>query len=163
MNFWISLIIVFIISFSIQYFLISLIKTNSIFDINFNTGKLYLSLISALIIITLNFYLFNLSNLSNITNISYKYIYIIILFLIILLILFYKFQFRINDNEYIKQMIEENSNIIMISEKVKNSTSNKELKELSTNIINSQSKQIDDLKNIIKDSKIIEKIVKKDQ
>ena len=155
MNFIISLLIVFISSFFIQFFFISFIKSNNILDVNLNFGKLFLSLILSIFMVIIQIYIYNLQN-----NSLNNYIYLPFFLIIFVLIIFYRLQIYINDKEFVKQLLEESSNSLFISEKIKNKTLNKELKELSNNLIVFQKKQIEDLKNIIKDKDTLKKIIK---
>jgi Ca2+/Na+ antiporter len=155
MNISISLLIIFFSSFLFQFLIISFIKSNKISDINFNLGKLYLSLIFSLFMTMSQIFIYNLSN-----NNFNQYIYLFLIIFIIVLIILYKYQFNINDKQYINEIIEENSNSILISEKIKNKTTNKEIKDISNNIIKFNIKINEDLKNIIKDKEIINNIIK---
>jgi len=99
--------------------------------------------------------------MNNISNYNMnKYIYLPFFIILIILIALYRNQIYINDNEYLKEMIEHHSMAILTSEKIKNRTSNKDVKELANNIIILQNKEIEDMKNIIKDNETINKIIK---
>jgi len=149
----VSILIVFILSFLIQYFIISYITSYSLFDITFNTGKLYISLINAIHIVIIQIFLYNIYDYK-----MNKYIYLPFFIILIILIILYRGQIYIDDNEYLKEMIDYNSMELLISEKIKNKTSNKEIKELSNNFIISKKREIEDMKNIIKDNETINKI-----
>lgn len=149
----VSILIVFILSFLIQYFIISYITSYSLFDTTFNTGKLYISLISAIHIVIIQIFLYNIYDYK-----MNKYIYLPFFIILIILIILYRGQIYIDDIDYLKEMIDYNSMELLISEKIKNKTSNKEIKELSNNFIISKKREIEDMKNIIKDNETINKI-----
>lgn len=155
MNLGLSILIMFVSSFLIQYFLMSFITSNSIYDITFSMGKLYMALIMSISMIIIEIFMYNLFN----PNLN-KYIYLPFLVILFILIIFYKYQVYITDKEYLKEMIEHHSMAILTSEKIKNKTSNKDVKELSNNIIIIQKREIEEMKNIIRDENTIKKIIK---
>lgn len=154
MNLGLSILIMFLSSFLVEYFLISYITSNSIFDVTFSIGKLYISLITAFSMIIIHIFIHNLFN----SDIN-KYIYWPFLIILFILIILYRYQVYINDKEYLKGMIQHNSMEILTSEKIRNKTSNKEVKELSNNIIIIKKKEIEEMKNIIRDETTIKKII----
>jgi len=150
----VSILIVFVLSFLIQYFIVSYITSYSLFDITFNRGKLYISLISAIHTVIIQIFLYNIYNYN-----MNKYIYLPFFIIFIILIILYRNQIYIDDNEYLKEMIDYNSMELLVSEKINNKTFNKEIKELSNNFIILKKKEIEDMKNIIRDNETINKII----
>jgi hypothetical protein len=99
-----SISMMFIGSFIIQYFIMSNIMVYKFEHIKYSLGKFYMSIIMALLMVFLEILMHDIYN----KNISYQY-YVINLILLSIIIYMYKNQININDNEYLKEMIEHRS------------------------------------------------------
>ncbi len=150
MNLIYSIIMMFIGSFLIQYFLMSYIMTNSISNIRRSTGKIYISLIMASFMSLLEILMHDIYNFS--FNFSYYIVFIILLGILILL---YKKQYFINDKNYIEEMIEHHSMAILTSNEIINKTNDEKIKKLANKIISVQEKEINEMKDMINDKNII--------
>ena len=136
----------FIFSFIIQYFLMSLIMTNNNSNIRNSLGKLYLSLIMAFMMAIVEVIMHDTQHQH--LHISYKY-YIILGLLLGILIYFYRTQYLIDDNNYVKEMIEHHSMALFTSDRIIKKTKNKEVYNLATNIIKSQQEEIDLMNKLV--------------
>jgi hypothetical protein len=138
------MLIMFISSFLIQYFLMSEIVVNSRINIKNSYGKLYISTIMALSMVSLEIiahdYHYKTLSLNS---------YIILASLIGLFIYLYRNQVRINDKEYLKEMIEHHSMALLTSENIVKKTDNYEVSKLAKNIIQQQNDEINKMRIII--------------
>jgi hypothetical protein len=137
-----------------HFYIISFITNNSLLDVEYNNIKLNIALISAFYAVLIDIFIYNIHNPT-----MNKYIYLPLIIIIISLIIIYRNQGFITDNDYLKDIIENDSMAIFTSNIIKDKTSNKEIKELSNKIILLNKKEIEEIKNIIKDSKTINKII----
>jgi hypothetical protein len=146
MNLLYSVAITFIAAFLIQYFIISFIMTDSIKNMKNSTGKIYISLISALLISTVKVGIHDVSNFT----ISTKY-YGLLVSLLIISIFLYKKQFFVNDKNYLEAMIENDSMSLLTSNSIINKTKNDNIKKLAENIVKTKTKEIEAMNAIIKE------------
>ena len=146
MNFLYSVAIVFITAFLIQYFIISFIMSDSIKNMKNSTGKIYISLISALLISIVKVGIYDVSNFI----ISTKY-YGLLVSLLIISIFLYKKQFFVNDKNYLEAMIENDSMSLLTSNSIINKTKNDNIKKLAENIVKTKTKEIEAMNAIIKE------------
>lgn len=153
-NILLSIVITFIFIFLMHFYVISFITNNSILDFDYNNIKLNIALISAFYAVLIDIFIYNIHNPT-----MNKYIYLPFIIIIISLVLIYRNHGFFSDTDYLKDIIENNSVAILTSNIIKNKTSNKEIKELSNKIILINKKEIEDIRNIIKDSKTINKII----
>jgi hypothetical protein len=124
-------------SFVIQYLFMSLIMTNNFKNITFSLGKLYISIIMALLMGILEVLMMDM----HMNNVSLNY-YLILGFLLVIFIYIYRNQIYIEDKEYLKEMIEHHSMAILTSEEIIQKTDSERVKNLAESIINIQEKEI---------------------
>jgi len=139
------LIVMFIGSFIIQYFLIPPIMVNSIKDITNNVGKFYTVIIMCLLMGTLDVIMFD----QRYGVISY-HLYTIFLSFIALFTYLYRKQIAVNNKQYLEGMIEHHSMSIFTSEEILKKTDDYHIAKLAKNIIQTQNDEIKmmmDLKN----------------
>jgi len=74
--------------------------------------------------------------------------YILLIIVIISIVYMIQKQILISDNQYIQSMIPHHSMAITMSKNIIRKTKNQKIKDLALNIINSQNKEIQDMKNI---------------
>ena len=132
-----SIIMMFISMFIIQYVFMSYIMTNQVDNITNSMGKVYMSTIMGLLMIIIMSY-------DNIQNLG---IYICLLILCIYL---YKIQFGVNDKNYIREMIEHHSMALLTSKQIIKKTDNSYVADIAQRIINTQESEIQEMRNIIK-------------
>jgi len=84
-------------------------------------------------------------------------IFILSVLFIVILIFLIRTQTFINDSQFLNGMIPHHSMAILMSEKIKDKTDNPKIKSLATNIISSQTREIQLMENILNE-KLNEKI-----
>jgi len=139
------LILMFIGSFIIQYFLIPPIMVNSIKDITNNVGKFYTVIIMCLLMGTLDVIMFD----QRYGVISY-HLYTLFISFILLFTYLYRKQIAVNNKQYLEGMIEHHSMSIFTSEEILKKTNDYHIAKLAKNIIQTQNDEIKmmmDLKN----------------
>jgi hypothetical protein len=144
MNLSYSLWFMMIGSFIIQMLVMSIIMTNSYKNITFSQGKLYMSVIMALLMGILEVLMYDIY----MYTISLSY-YLSLFFALSVFIYLYRNQMYIEDNEYLKEMIEHHSMAILTSEEILQKTQSERVKKLAENIIDVQEKEIDYMKQLI--------------
>ena len=82
------------------------------------------------------------------SKISIDY-YVVLGGFLLFFIYIYKNQILTGDREYVKEMIEHHSMALLTSEKILEKTNNLEVKKLAKNIVNSQTEEIEIMKNIL--------------
>lgn len=140
MNLIYSILVMFFGSFMIQYFVMSYIMTNSIKDIRDSIGKIYISLIMAILMSLLEIFMHDTYNMM----FSFNYYIFFIITLLIIFIL-YKKQIGINSKNYLKEMIEHHSMALLTSNEILNKTKDEDVKKLANNIIDAQTKEIKEM------------------
>jgi uncharacterized protein (DUF305 family) len=139
-----TLIVMFLGSFIIQYFLMSLIMSNSFENIRNSLGKVYLSVIMGLYMMGLEIMMHD----HYYSVFSTKY-YVIIGGLLCLFIYLYKTQKYITDKQYLEEMIEHHSMALLTSNEILKKTDNYNVSKLAKNIIQKQEDEIRDMKGIL--------------
>lgn len=132
-------------SFVIQMFLMSFIMTNSYQNITFSVGKFYMSVIMALLMGLLEIFMFDF----HMRSLSLTY-YLILFFVLTIFIYLYRNQVYIDDKNYLEEMIEHHSMAILTSNEILQKTDTDRVKKLAENIITTQEKEIEYMKELIK-------------
>jgi hypothetical protein len=131
-------------SFIIQFSVMSLIMTNAKNNITFSVGKFYISVIMALLMGLLEVVMFDL----HMRTISFQY-YLALIFILTVFIYLYRNQLYIEDKDYLSEMIEHHSMAILTSEEILQKTHSERVKKLAENIITTQEKEIDYMKQML--------------
>ena len=139
-NLYTFLFIMFTISFLIQYFIMSWVMSNSIINIRNSLGKFYLSVLMGLFMVLIELLMTESLNI---------FLYLIIIVLIGLTIYFYRNQIFIGEKEYLSEMIEHHSMAILTSEEILKKTENAEVANLANRIIQAQTKEIQEIRNLL--------------
>lgn len=147
MNLNYSLWFMMIGSFIIQMLFMSLVMTNSYKNIRFSIGKFYMSAIMALTMGLLEVLMYDIH-----MHIISVYYYISLSFVLSILIYVYRNQMFIEDKDYLEEMIEHHSMAILTSEEILQKTSSERVKKLAENIIDVQEKEIEYMKQLIKNN-----------
>ena len=131
-------------SFFIQYIVMSLIMTNTPSNITFSVGKFYISVLMSILmgLVEVSMFDYHMKTL----HITY-YLSLFIGFTIFLYL--YKSQVWIEDDEYLKEMIEHHSMALLTSEEILQKTKSERVKKLADNIVSTQTAEIDYMKRII--------------
>jgi hypothetical protein len=139
-----SLLIMILGSFIIQFFLMSFLMTNTSLNIRPSLGKFYMSVIMALLmgIIEVGMYDYHMG------SISIFYYLTIGLFLSIFIYL-YRNQIFIYDKEYLNEMIEHHSMALLTSDEILQKTSSERVKRLAENIILTQKAEIEYMNKLL--------------
>jgi hypothetical protein len=114
-------------------------------DIENSIGKIYISMIMGVLMCIGEILMYDIHNYM--FNLYYYCFFIGILFIIFIL---YKKQVGVNDNNYLKEMIEHHSMAILTSNEIINKTKNPDIKKFAENIVETQTKEIDDMREILK-------------
>jgi hypothetical protein len=137
--------LMFVGSFIIQYLLMSLIMVNNIGDLTNSLGKFYMSIIMGLYMIVLEVMMHD----HQYDIFSTKY-YGIFGILLIAFILLYRTQQFITDKQYLEGMIEHHSMAILTSNKILEKTDNYNVAKLAKEILQKQQDEIIVMKDLLK-------------
>ena len=137
--------LMFIGSFIIQYFLMSLIMVNNIGDFTNSLGKFYMAIIMGLYMIVVEVMMHD----HHYDVFSTKY-YVIFGALLVAFILLYRTQQLINDKQYLEGMIEHHSMAILTSNKILEKTDNYKVAKLAKEILQTQQDEIIVMKDLLK-------------
>ena len=142
-----SLWFMMISSFIIQMFVMSSIMTNSYKNITFSLGKFYMSVIMALLMGILEVLMYD-----NHMNTISVYYYLSLGFFLVIFIYLYRNQIYIDDKDYLNEMIEHHSMALLTSEEILQKTNSEKVKKLAENIISTQEKEIEYMRQLINTS-----------
>lgn len=142
-----SLWFMMISSFIIQMFVMSSIMTNSYKNITFSLGKFYMSVIMALLMGILEVLMYD----THMNTLSVYY-YLSLGFLLVMFIYLYRNQIYIDDKDFLKEMIEHHSMALLTSEEILQKTNSEKVKKLAENIISTQEKEIEYMKQLLNTS-----------
>ena len=117
---------------------------NSFTNITKSTGKIYISLIMASLMSLLEILMHDIYHL----YFSWNY-YLVFIIIIALIILLYKKQYFIDDKNYLNEMIEHHSMAILTSGEIINKTKDDKVKTFANNIIKTQEKEIEQMKQML--------------
>lgn len=140
-----TMALMFIGSFIIQYLLMSSIMVNNISDITNSLGKFYMSIIMGLYMVILEVMMHD----HQYDVVSTKF-YGILGFLLVAFILLYRNQQLITDKQYLEGMIEHHSMAILTSNKILEKTDNYNVAKLSKEILQKQQDEIIVMKDLLK-------------
>ena len=132
-------------SFIIEMIFMSSIMTNSYKNIKFSVGKFYMSVIMALLMGLLEVFMYDIH-----MHIISLYYYLFLFFMLSVFIYLYRNQIYIRDKDYLEEMIEHHSMALLTSEEILQKTESERVKKLAENIITTQEKEIDYMKELIK-------------
>ncbi len=144
MNLLPSILFMMFFSFIIQYYIMSVIMTNDVTNIRNSLGKLYISTIMAFLMgiveVMMHDFYFGVLSLQ----------YYIPLFVILgTLYYLYKKQYKINDKEYLNEMIEHHSMALLTSDEILKKTKDDNMILLADSIIKGQQKEISIMKQMV--------------
>lgn len=134
-------------SFIIQFFIMSLIMTNSPANITFSVGKFYMSCIMALIMGLLELGMHDYYMHSRLlVSVSY---YLSLGFGLVVFLYLYRNQMYINDNDYLSEMIEHHSMALLTSDQILQKTQSERVRKLAENIVDTQEAEIKYMKQLL--------------
>jgi hypothetical protein len=137
--------LMFIGSFIIQYLLMSSIMVNNISDVTNSLGKFYMSIIMGLYMIVVEVMMHD----HQYDVLSTKY-YVIFGVLLVVFITLYRTQQFITDKQYLEGMIEHHSMAILTSNKILEKTDNYNVAKLAKEILQKQQDEIIVMKDLLK-------------
>ena len=140
-----TIVIMFIGSFIIQYLLMSAIMSNSISNVTNSLGKVYLATIMGLYMVLIEIAMRDMQYGS--FNVMY---YSIFGGLLIIFIYFYRVQYAIKDRQYLEEMIEHHSMALLTSQEILKKTDSYNVSKLAKNIIQTQTDEILEMRNLLK-------------
>ena len=139
-----TMVVMFVGSFLIQYFLMSPIMVSSGIYITNNLGKVYISTIMAIFMLFLEVMMHD--HQYHVLSLN---LYIIIALLLALFVYLYRNQVYINDKQYLEEMIEHHSMAIFTSEEILKKTNDYNVAKLAKNIIQTQKDEITEMRELV--------------
>ena len=139
-----TIIIMFIGSFMAQYFLMPPIMINNVKFFTNNLGKVYLSVIMAIIMVLLEVMMHDHQY-----NVFSSNTYFLLIAGLVLFIYLYRNQVYINDKGYLRGMIEHHSMALQTSEEILKKTDNYNVAKIAKNIIQKQKDEIREMQELI--------------
>ena len=140
-----TMVIMFVGSFIIQYYLMSPIMVSNRIYITNNIGKAYIATIMGLFMVLLEVMMHDHQYHVFSTN-----FYIILTALLALFVYLYRKQVAISDTQYLEGMIEHHSMALLTSEQILNKTDNYDVAKLAKNIIQQQEDEIREMRELLK-------------
>jgi hypothetical protein len=131
-------------SFIIQFLIMSLIMSNGVSNITFSVGKFYISVIMGLLMGLVEVAMYDY----HMQLFSLPYYLSLVIGLTVFIFL-YKTQQYINDEEYVKEMIEHHSMALLTSEAILQKTDSERVKKLAENIAKTQEAEISYMKQLL--------------
>jgi uncharacterized protein (DUF305 family) len=138
------MIVMFVGSFIIQYFLMPPIMVNSSVYITNNIGKAYLSTIMGISMVILEIMMRD--HQYHVLSLNW---YLILFSLLALFIYLYRVQVAINDKQYLEGMIEHHSMALLTSDAILKKTDNYNIAKLAKNIIEKQTDELQIMKELV--------------
>ena len=139
-----TMVVMFVGSLLIQYFLMPPIMVSNRIYITNNIGKAYMAVIMALFMVLLEVMMHD--HQYGILSVNW---YIILFSLIAVFIYLYRKQIAINDKQYLEGMIEHHSMALFTSEEILKKTDNYNVAKLAKNIIQTQKDEIREMKGLM--------------
>ena len=140
-----SMIIMFIGSFIIQYFLMPPIMVSKFSYITNNIGKAYLAIIMALSMVIIEIMMHD--HQYHVLSVN---LYAILFTLLAIFTYLYRKQIAIDDKQYLEGMIEHHSMALLMSEEILKKTDNYYVAKLAKNIVQAQNDEIQLMNRILK-------------
>jgi len=139
-----TMIIMFIGSFIIQYFLMPPIMVNKYTYVTNNIGKAYLATIMGISMVILEIMMRD--HQYQVLSVNW---YAILFGLLALFIYLYRVQAAINDKQYLEGMIEHHSMALFTSEAILKKTDNYDVAKLAKNIIEKQTDELRSMQELV--------------
>ena len=140
-----SLWFMMISSFIIQLIFMSSIMTDSYKNITFSIGKFYMAVIMAVLMGLTEVLMFD-THMKTVSGIYYLSLF----FVLGMFVYLYRNQVYIEDKDYLNEMIEHHSMALLTSEEILQKTHSERVKKLAENIIVTQEKEIEYMRQLIK-------------
>jgi hypothetical protein len=139
------MVVMFVGSFIIQYYLMSPIMVSNRIYITNNIGKAYIATLMGLFMVLLEVMMHDHQY-----HVFSSNFYIILFALLALFVYLYRNQVAINDKQYLEGMIEHHSMALLTSEEILKKTDNYDIAKLAKNIIQQQQDEISLMRELAK-------------
>ena len=139
-----TMVVMFIGSFIIQYFLMPPIMVNKYAYVTNNIGKAYLATIMGISMVILEIMMRD--HQYHVLSINW---YAILFGLLAMFIYLYRVQAAINDKQYLEGMIEHHSMALFTSEAILKKTDNYNIAKLAKNIISQQNDELRSMQELV--------------
>ena len=139
-----TMIVMFVGSFIIQYFLMPPIMIEQISDFTNSVGKAYMSVIMAIFMV-----LMEVAMHDHQYDVCSTNFYIGLVVVLILFVYLYRKQVAIKDKQYLEGMIEHHSMALLTSKEILTKTDDYNVAKLAKNIISSQENEIKIMKSLL--------------
>lgn len=132
-----TILVMFIGSFIVQYFLMPPIMVNKMIYITNNIGKAYLATIMALLMVLIEVMMHD--HHYHILSVN---LYAVLFSLLAMFTYLYRKQIAINDKQYLEAMIEHHSMAVFMSDEILKKTDSYDVAKLAKNIIQTQTDEL---------------------
>ena len=139
-----SMLVMFVGSFIVQYFLMPPIMVSNFSYITNNIGKAYLATIMALTMVAVEVMMHD--HQYHVLSVNW---YAILFALLAMFTYLYRKQIAINDKQYLEGMIEHHSMALFTSEEILKKTDNYDVAKLAKNIIQTQTDELQVMTNLL--------------
>jgi len=139
-----TMIVMFVGSFIIQYFLMPPIMVNKYEYVTNNIGKAYLATIMGISTVILE--IIRRDNQYHVLSLN---LYAMLFALLALFIYLYRVQAAINDKQYLEGMIEHHSMALFTSQEILKKTDNYNVAKLAKNIISQKTEQLKTMQELV--------------
>jgi Ca2+/Na+ antiporter len=140
-----SMIVMFIGSFTVQYFLMPLLMVSKFSYITNNIGKAYMATIMALSMVLIEIMMHD--HQYHVLSVNW---YAILFALLAIFTYLYRKQIAIDDKQYLEGMIEHHSMALFMSDEILKKTDNYDVAKLAKNIIQTQNDEIGFMTELLK-------------
>jgi hypothetical protein len=144
MKFTYTMIVMFIGSFIIQYFLMPPIMVSNTMYITNNIGKAYLATIMGISMVILEIMMRD--HQYHVLSVNW---YAILFGLLAMFVYLYRKQIAINDKQYLEGMIEHHSMALFTSEEILKKTDNYDIAKLAKNIMSQQTDELRSMRELV--------------
>ena len=139
-----TMIVMFVGSFVVQYFLMPPIMIEQFSDFTNSLGKAYMSVIMAIFMV-----LIEVGMHDHQYDVCSTNFYVALIGFLILFIYLYRKQVSIKDKQYLEGMIEHHSMALLTSKEILKKTDDYNIAKLAKNIISSQETEIKTMKSLL--------------
>lgn len=140
-----SMIVMFIGSFIVQYFLMPPLMVSKFSNVTNNIGKAYMATIMALSMVALEVMMHD--HQYHVLSVNW---YAILFALLAIFSYLYRKQIAVNDKQYLEGMIEHHSMALFMSDEILKKTDNYDVAKLAKNIIQTQNDEIRFMTGLLK-------------
>jgi hypothetical protein len=140
-----SMLVMFIGSFIVQYFLMPPIMVNNMTYITNNIGKAYLATIMGLFMVLIEVMMHD--HQYHVLSVNW---YAILFALLAMFTFLYRKQIAINDKQYLEAMIEHHSMAVFMSDEILKKTDSYDIAKLAKNIIQTQNDELKIMTDLVK-------------